>query len=251
MREEIGKAIENYIGSYQVSNKGRVRSLDRVVDYGNRFVRRKGIILKLMYHRQGYLCVGLKKNNTTKTFKVHRLVGGAFILNTYNKCCINHIYGIKDDNDLDRLEVVTSKENAEHAKKTGLNWTKEINRARNKKISGKKHFCYGKFGEEHCCSKFLDEQVKEAKYLRYIKNYPYFKIAGKLFYHLPEINPLLGSKEKYHLALIKHYMHIYQLHCKFMLFCQLAKFFQSFFFLFTVQFIHRKIIIGSLSDKFV
>ena len=55
--EEIWKDIEGYEGFYQVSNIGRVRSLDRFVN-GNHitcdYQFMKGKILKLRKNRSGY-----------------------------------------------------------------------------------------------------------------------------------------------------------------------------------------------------
>ena len=72
----------------------------------------------------------LFKNNKRKSFKVHRLVATAFIPNTYNKPCIDHINTIKDDNRADNLRWVTQKENNNNAltrsKRSGVNNYKAI-----------------------------------------------------------------------------------------------------------------------------
>jgi hypothetical protein len=85
--DEILKDITGYEGFYQVSNLGRVRSL--------KF--EKEVILKGTKDKDGYVMVGLWKNNHNKTFKVHRLVAQAFIPNPENKPQVNHKKGIRDD----------------------------------------------------------------------------------------------------------------------------------------------------------
>lgn len=95
--KEIWKDVENYEGFYQISNLGRVRSVDRYVN-GNHitcdFQLMKGKILKLRNNRCGYPIVMLRKNGTFKTVLVHRLVAEAFIPNPDNLPYINH----KDEN---------------------------------------------------------------------------------------------------------------------------------------------------------
>lgn len=95
--KEIWKDVEGYEGFYQVSNLGRVRSLDRYVN-GNHitcdFQFAKGKMLKLKNNRLGYPTVMLRKNGTFKTVLVHRLVAKAFIPNPNNLPYINH----KDEN---------------------------------------------------------------------------------------------------------------------------------------------------------
>ena len=81
--EENWKDIEGYEGYYQVSDLGRVRSLDRVVIAinGKRFPF-KGKILKPHEDRNGYLRVELhKENKKYKKEYVHRLVALAFVKN--------------------------------------------------------------------------------------------------------------------------------------------------------------------------
>ena len=111
--EEIWKDIEDYEG-YQVSNFGRVRSLDR---YNSRGWWIKGCILKPTMDKKGYLTVGLSKNNQRKTFKVHRLVALHFIPNIENKPEIDHINTIKTDN-----TVWLNEDGSVNYEKTNLRW---------------------------------------------------------------------------------------------------------------------------------
>lgn len=66
-------------------------------------------------NNNGYKQVVLVYNGKRKTFNVHRLVALSFIPNPENKPVVNHINGIRDDNNIENLEWVTYKENAVHA----------------------------------------------------------------------------------------------------------------------------------------
>lgn len=137
--DEIWKDIAGFEGVYQVSNTGKVRSLSRKDEFFNRFklcVRlKKGKTLGT-YDGNGYDIVKLRLNRTPKMFSVHRLVAIAFIRNTENKPCVNHINGIKNDNRVENLEWCTHKENIQHAHDTGL--------AINKGLKGKLNGMYGR-----------------------------------------------------------------------------------------------------------
>lgn len=133
---EIWKQIDNL--DYEVSNRGRVKSL--------RVGRGYGKILKLSKDTKGYLRVRLytEKYRAT-TCKVHRLVAKAFIGNLEDKPEVNHIDGCRSNNIIGNLEWVTSKENTAHRKTLG-NWTPHK-------------------GVNHGMSILSEEQVKSVYYL--------------------------------------------------------------------------------------
>lgn len=109
--KEVWKDIAGYEGLYQVSNRGRVKSLARNTT--------KGGILTELECRNGYVRVQTSRGNTREKFLIHRLVAQAFILNPKNKPQVNHIDGNKKNNNLKNLEWVTAKENTNHGMEIG------------------------------------------------------------------------------------------------------------------------------------
>ena len=101
---EIWKKIEGYEGLYEVSNEGRVRSLN---------YRHTGEtkILKPAICYGGYLKVGLWKDGNKKKFTVHRLVARAFLPNILDFPEVNHIDEDKTNNRVKNLEWCTREYN--------------------------------------------------------------------------------------------------------------------------------------------
>lgn len=104
--KEIWKPIYGYEGLYEVSNIGKVRSLDRYVDFRGRKRIFKGRILK--FKKAGsddeYQSVALSKNGKTKYITVHRLVAIAFIPNPNNLPEVNHKDENPHNNSIENLE---------------------------------------------------------------------------------------------------------------------------------------------------
>jgi hypothetical protein len=117
---EEWKDIEDYDGLYQVSNTGKVRSLDRKVVQmartGNSFFagNRKGKELVQRKQNGGYYVVWLSKNGKVRPKTVHRLVAEAFLPKIEGKNDVNHKNGIKSDNNVSNLEWCTRSENTLH-----------------------------------------------------------------------------------------------------------------------------------------
>lgn len=105
---EEWKDIPNYEGIYQISNLGRVKSLNRVNARGYEL---KEKILKLWISNNGYFRVALWKNSKIRNYLVHRLVYEAFNGSIPEEYEVNHINEIKTDNRLSNLNLMTCKEN--------------------------------------------------------------------------------------------------------------------------------------------
>lgn len=112
---EIWADIPNYEGLYQVSNLGRIRSLDKIVDNKRGIYKKYGRIKTISNASYGYKSVGLCKDGVRKTWLIHILVAKAFIPNPLGKRTINHINCNKTDNRVCNLEWATYSENIKHA----------------------------------------------------------------------------------------------------------------------------------------
>lgn len=124
--EEEWRDIPGYEGLYQVSNFGRVKSLDRLVcvDFGNNshvknirymYYVQPGKIMKLRSNPRGYIVVNLTKDKKQKGYMVHRLVMNSFCPNNNPELTqVNHKDEIKSNNQISNLEWCTPKYNSNY-----------------------------------------------------------------------------------------------------------------------------------------
>ncbi len=99
---ETWKDIKEFEGYYQISNKGRLKSFK---------LSKKGIVLKQTNKKKGYFSVVLNANKKTKYTRIHRLVAEYFLSNPNNKPQVHHKDHNKQNNNVENLEWVTSREN--------------------------------------------------------------------------------------------------------------------------------------------
>jgi hypothetical protein len=114
---EVWKIIDGF-DEYEVSNLGKVRSVDRIsiqVRNGKECeVHFKGKIRKTS-NRNGYKILPLWKNNCQTGHKIHKLVVEAFIRPLEPDEEINHIDFDKQNNAVENLEIVSRAGNMYHA----------------------------------------------------------------------------------------------------------------------------------------
>lgn len=112
--DETWRAILGYEGLYEVSNQGRVRSLERKVARGNGFLTVRGGLMRPSANKlDGRLKVELSLHGRIKSHKVHRLVAIAFLPHPEDPRKINvlHRNGDHLDNQVDNLYWGTQSEN--------------------------------------------------------------------------------------------------------------------------------------------
>lgn len=153
---EEWKDIKDFEGMYQVSNRGRVRGLDRLSFTGRRL---KGALLKQVLSTTGYKRVCISKHSKQYTKYVHQLVSVAFLGHKpdgYNGLVVDHISNNRLDNNLSNIQLVTTRYNTSKdrsggtskyvgVRRKGSKWQSEI------RINGKKKYL-GRFKEEYTAS---------------------------------------------------------------------------------------------------
>ena len=101
MKEEEWEDVIGYEGIYRISNQGRVVSLN----FGKTKIR------KPSFHRDGYLKIILRKNKRYKTFMIARLVAQHFLPDWDKSLQVDHINGVRTENHVDNLRMVTGSQN--------------------------------------------------------------------------------------------------------------------------------------------
>lgn len=126
---------------YQVSNKGEVKSIDRVIICSNGQKQlHKGMLLK-QHDRDGYLYARMRCAITkrSKMVSIHRLVAKAFLGEKDNCNVINHLDCNTKNNKPSNLEWCTQKQNIEYMDNLGrrrsFNW--ETKPHKNQKLTKK------------------------------------------------------------------------------------------------------------------
>lgn len=184
--DEIWKDVNNFKGIYQVSNYGRIKSLERYKNskykYGKTVLLKEKLLQPSFTQGKysGYLRVGLHKGGQPKViFSIHRLVAEHFLIKSNSKFnCVNHLNGIKTDNRPENLEWTTLKENCLHALRMGL-----------RKIGG----------ENSPRAKLVESQVLEIRRL-YSEDCFSFRKLSKIYNVMPStINAIINRKTWKHI----------------------------------------------------
>lgn len=115
---ETWRDLEGYEGMYQVSDQGRVKSLDRIIKIekkGKKVEQRlMGKVLSPYDNRKGYLLIDLSKNGKRQREYIHRLVAKAFINNPNELPQVNHLNNVRNNNFVNNLEWTSAQGNVDH-----------------------------------------------------------------------------------------------------------------------------------------
>lgn len=152
---EEWRPIKDYEGLYEVSDWGRVRSVDRVIDWlvkgkypAKRFF--KGQTLSPYDNGCGYLVVDLHHGKERDKKTIHSLVAETFIPNPEHKPCVGHKDCNTTNNRVENLYWCTYPENNNHPitkerqkkaqkeRNHDFLHTKEVNEKRRESLKG--HF---------------------------------------------------------------------------------------------------------------
>lgn len=124
MEDEVWLPVPGYVGLYEVSDRGRVRSLDRMKlnSWKNGTYLMKGRVLSNSLDKDGYVQVSLYGEPGTKPVKVklHRLVALTHLNQPLpEETQVNHINFNRVDNSASNLEWCTPRENMVHSSVNG------------------------------------------------------------------------------------------------------------------------------------
>lgn len=104
IKKEEWKSITDW-EFYEVSNYGRVRSIDKVVkSKSGSTALKKGKLRTLTLDKDGYYGILLYDGKRKKRFLIHRLVAQAFLPNPLGLPQINHKDEVKTNNSVENLE---------------------------------------------------------------------------------------------------------------------------------------------------
>lgn len=169
--------IKGYEGCYQVSDKGRIKSLGRnVIRNGVTYFQAEHIMCPWCGTTSLYDRVRLFRNGTGKKFSIHRLVAQYFLPTWNERLEVNHIDGNRYNNDVSNLEMCTRQENVLHA------------------II---HFLKNDYGEKSSNAKLTNAQAEEIRRLYYAGNTTQNALAGQFNVCSRTINAIVHFKRYY------------------------------------------------------
>ena len=174
---EIWKDISDYEGYYQISNLGRVKSLEKTLIISGKKCVYKALIKKNGISKRGYWEVSFYKNGKGCRKKTHRLLAICFIDNPKNHPQVNHIDGNKLNNKISNLEWVNNRENSCHrvknsnctSKYVGVSYFKRDNKWRSSIQFNGKSVRFGMFKtEEEAYQKRVDFETQNGIVNKYL-----------------------------------------------------------------------------------
>lgn len=116
--DEMWKAVDGFDGFYEISNMGRIRSLDRICGKMPSGADRNwtGKMMTPVDNGRGYLIIHLKRDGKRYIRYIHRLVAEAFLEKPAGCNVVNHIDYNTRNNSCTNLEWCTQKANVQHSR---------------------------------------------------------------------------------------------------------------------------------------
>ena len=146
IKEEVWKTVPGY-DNYMISDRGRLKSLK----FNKERIMRASL-------SNSYLATALCEEGRKKTFKIHKLVAMAFLdhIPCGHELEVNHINGVKTDNNLSNLEILTKKEHVivtwksrdKTSAHVGVCWSKQNKKWKVQMRVDGKQICIGHFTNE-------------------------------------------------------------------------------------------------------
>jgi len=127
---EQWRDVVGYEGHYEVSDLGRVRSVDRVIKHPRGGSKRKSRIMRCRLNRpNGYLKLDLRKDGVRQLVAVHRLVAAAWIGPCPDGQQVRHGLGGHLDNSVDNLSYGTHSQNELDKRRDGTHSGRAVRRS--------------------------------------------------------------------------------------------------------------------------
>lgn len=156
---EVWKSVCGYEGVYEVSNKGRVKSLVRPWVIVEKILKPIRVKEPTGYIR---LCVNLSKDGIHQKHPISVLMGVAFLgfNRMQTKLVVDHIDNDSTNNNLENLQVITQRENLRKDKvNPGVSYDKKYKKWK-AYIWVNRHIHIGSYDTEEEAIKNLNKQLK-------------------------------------------------------------------------------------------
>ena len=126
---ELWRCVVGYENIYEISNKGNVRSVARLLKRrtDNLPTWKKGYLLKPFNNGRGYRAVHLEYRGVRKSKYVHRLVLEAFTRSPKQNEECHHIDNNRENNSLENLQWLSCSDNLKHRTKHGTWGGEKVN----------------------------------------------------------------------------------------------------------------------------
>lgn len=114
--DEIWKDIKGYEGYYQISNHGRVKSLERTTwnSRGNGFwqtIKERYLLYDRAGNKKTHFIVWLSRDGGKHRYLIHRLVAEHFIGDIPDGMLVDHKDENPENNRVDNLQIITPSKN--------------------------------------------------------------------------------------------------------------------------------------------